>query len=61
MANQLPRIIPKGVVMDQSTDDGGINVYFEISADRENIVNHTLKQLSDVLMDNTETLKLPLR
>ena len=61
MAAGTERRTPVGVVMEQSTTDGGINVFFEIVVDRNNIVGPTLKQLSQALNSDIDTLKLPLR
>lgn len=62
MAVGLPRRTPAGVVMIQSTTDGGIHVYFEIAVDRgEHIVEQALDQLSRAMTDDPDTLKLPLR
>lgn len=61
LAAGAERRTPTGVIMEQSTSDGGINVYFEISVDRENIVEPTLKQVAKALADDPDTLKLPLR
>jgi hypothetical protein len=61
LAASAQRRTPAGVVMEQSTSDGGINVYFEIAVSREKLVEKTLSQLSLALSDDPDTLKLPLR
>lgn len=55
------RPTPAGVVIQQSTADGGISVFFEIRVDRNNIVAPTLNQLSKALVEDPGTLRLPLR
>ena len=61
LAAGADRRTPAGVVMEQSTSDGGIHVYFEIVVERENIVQQTLNQVARALADDPDTLKLPLR
>jgi hypothetical protein len=52
--------IPSGTTIIQGAD-AGINAYFDIRVDREHIVEQTLNQLYNILLDDPSTLKLPLR
>jgi hypothetical protein len=52
--------IPSGTTIIQGPD-AGINAYFDIRVDREHIVEQTLNQLYNILLDDPSTLKLPLR
>lgn len=61
LATASERRTPAGVVMEQSSADGGINVFFDIVVDRNDVVAPTLKQLAAALANDLNTLKLPLR